>query len=155
MNKEKEKLISLIGINKFLKIRKIKSENIKLIRTRETYFTYNFYQVIQENQKFEVEIQTSPYNIVNMSCSCGASRDTKLCHHIGAVLYHKVFKIDETTSSMISNSIINDIKKDNERIDNLKLEVEIVYNEQFEIRLKVGRDKLYQLNNKLTAFINA
>lgn len=155
MNREKEKIISLIGINKFLKARRIKTKDIVLERTKETYFTYNYFSVKEENKVYEVEIQSSPYNIVNMKCSCGASRDTKLCHHVGAVLYHNVFKINETSSSELSKNIIDEIKKNNERINNLKLEVEITYNESFEIKLKVGKDKLYQLNSKIISFASA
>ena len=155
MKKEKEYIIRLIGINKFLKIKNIKNSDIKLEKVRETYFTYNTFSVKEGNEKYEVEIQSSTYNLVNISCSCGASRNTKLCHHIGAVLYHKIYEIDENNPTKIASSIIKDIKKDNERINNLKLELEISYDEVFEIKLKVGRDKLYQLNNKLSSFVNS
>jgi len=125
----------------------------------ESEHTYDYY---------EVEIHERSCEILNATCTCPQYKKANTCKHIAACLLQykdDIFVVDPVEKSfLISKGILEEfyqkpVTKKIKLKKQLTLEVEAefhgsYYSSSVYFKFKLGKDKLYSLNNKLNRFLS-
>lgn len=176
INKYKiKRILSYIDIEKSKQIEK---DNIILDKCDEeiSYYrsTKTYYFTVNDKRKCIIKID-SDYNIIGIYCDCNEFRRTNSCEHLAASFYKYIDTIfnnkTERNIKDISNQIIKKYAKTMKPTikKEVKIEIDIipekseyynsnytkVVNYYFEIKVKMGIDKMYSYNNHQSQFINA
>lgn len=117
---------------------------------------------------YNVEIQTKNKEIISTECTCMQFQSWGTCKHIAACMIHfreVIFPIDpEERKLILSKQILQEfykpIKNEVHLKKQLELEVELEFHESYYessvgLVFRIGEDKLYNLNNKLSNFLEA
>lgn len=126
----------------------------------ESERTYDYY---------DVEIREKKGNIVNFECTCRQYYNFGSCKHIAACLLQykdDIFESNQVEKELrISKDILKQFyQKPTKNKINLKkkltLEIEIQFLESYYekgmmVKFKIGEDRLYNLNNKMTKFLHS
>lgn len=117
---------------------------------------------------YDVEIICKKREIQEAECTCIQFQSWGTCKHIAACMIHFVnilFPMDsEEKKLLLSKQILNEfykpVKKEIQLKKQLQLEVEIEFYENYYdssvlLNFKIGEEKLYNLNNKLSHFLEA
>lgn len=169
MNVEQE-IIKLVNKSNYQKGKLINSNNIlpqKQMTLMGNDKIQTFYVKSSNNENvYLVQIITKNRRIISTHCTCPMCDATDSCKHIAAVLINKK---DEFFSSIpkeeifldASDAIIDALYKKNNPQEKiiLKLEIELkfensYYNKGVFVNIKIGENKLYSLNNKMSQFFN-
>ncbi len=161
------KVISLHDYKKGLYYKGLIQLN-RLIKNNDK--TEYFLSVQSENKRYQTyDVQIDINNnaeVINTYCECKQYEIYGSCKHIAASLIYyqnKMFKDEEEEKRQISLDILNrfyEEKKSKFKIRKLAhITVDLEFCDRrykrYEIRLKIGEDKLYSLNQKLSRFIYA
>ncbi len=177
MVKEKEKKIKdIVGTSDYQKGRSYYSGYINYVGKN-----FNLLNGVQYNFNVESEtsyriynccIETTNNEITKIKCTCPQYNNYHHCKHIAAVLCNYIDDILSNKNNQnndeyfinVSENILNQFytpKQVGKVKKQLKLEVELIlrnsyfYGSYIEVKLKIGEDKLYSLNNKINLFTNA
>ena len=120
-----------------------------------------------------VEVDSDNKEISDITCTCPQFALTDSCKHVAAVLTKfqgEYFLFDEEEhNSILASALLNELKKTSLDKNIIKKEARIVPylkfesyynyysyydNEAYELRFKVGANKLYMLGNKVSTFID-
>lgn len=118
---------------------------------------------------YDIEIIYKNHKIINADCECMQFASWGTCKHVAACLIHyreEIFTLDpEEKKLFVSKQILKEFYKEptKNKISlkkQLYLEVELTFNDNYYettvgLNFKIGETKLYSLNNKFVAFINA
>ena len=127
----------------------------------EDYNDVSHFHVISErnNYYYDVYIEHRNGKIKHVDCDCPQFFNTESCKHIAAVLVnygHLLFKnnVDpkEASKKIMKVLLENQNKSKLKRKLNLEIYINLYRNKSIEI--KIGEEKLYSLNNKLTKFLD-
>lgn len=125
----------------------------------ESMSTYNSYKV---------EIHEKKHNIVASHCTCMQYEKASMCKHIAACLIHyqeDIFVLDPKEKElMVSKQILQEFYKPVEKGQihlkkqlNLTVELDFedgsYYSPFVQVKMKIGEDRLYSLNAKLSKFL--
>lgn len=157
---------------KFLPVDKIRGINYwpSYVKFQNREFkediTINNYQVTSErtNQKYNVNIIVQNNEITNGTCTCQRYKEGYNCKHIAAVIFNNGEEIlkKSKTKEQITNNILNMFYEKN-KTTCVKKELKISISLKFEDAyfgptiypiVKIGDNKLYNLNNKAKDFFN-
>lgn len=168
------KIIDVVGSSNYIKAKSLPFDSVlqqKVITIlgNDKIYKYKVASVNCDNT-YNVEIIMQHSNIFSTSCSCPMYDKTGSCKHIGLVLLKhcndffpdlidKSIKEENNLikSRKIIDAIYNINKEDSKQILNLEVEIRFVegYNRKGAyISLKVGENKLYSLNSKLSCFLS-
>ncbi len=161
-------ITSIINPRDIIKGNLYNPQFISYLETEDYGFQESSFLVKSEhsNTRYKVEIDVDENNneLVACFCTCPIFRETNSCKHIGAVLanyYDILFNI--TNVNEISETLLN--KFYSESINKVRKEVNILfeittydnyryyYQDTFDVRISIGLDKMYNLNNKLNRFL--
>lgn len=163
------KVYDYLGREMFFRGRTYPFHNVEFIKETKNGLARVFNFEVEDKYKYRiynVKIETAKGDISNVSCSCSAP-NSKVCDHIAAALvfYHgDIFSLTkEETKFLLSKKILDDfadvtktgvgkVKKQ------LNLTVELLFdypNDDVSIKLKIGENKLYSLNNKFSSFLES
>lgn len=168
------KIIDIVGSSNYIKAKSLSFDSVlqqKVITIlgNDKIYKYKVASVNCDNI-YNVEIIMQHSNIFSTSCTCPMYDKTGSCKHIGLVLLkhcNDFFpdlidkSIKEENNLFKSRKVIDAIydinKEDGKQILNLEVEIRFVegYNRKGAyIYLKVGENKLYSLNSKLSCFLS-
>ena len=116
------------------------------------------FHVISQTRSYYYDTYINYFNgeVYDTDCDCPQFFQTGSCKHVAACLYfyyNDIYKITvdpkEATIKVLQNLLINNkVKKQ------LNVEVNINLSDYIYLELKIGFNKLYSLNNKLSRFID-
>ena len=147
------------------------------------YINYNYYEEGENGEVihyftvrsersyrdyYEVKIHYKKKEISNYDCTCMQFQSWGTCKHIAACLIHykdEIFTLDpEEKKLLLSKQILDEFYNPKAKIEihlkkQLQLEVELEFQENYYdtsvgINFKIGENKLYSLNNKITSFMD-
>lgn len=174
-NTLKEKIIDIVGVSnyrkaKLLPLDSVQNQKVLTILGNSKIYKYKVDSINNDNT-YKVEIIMQHNEVIGSNCTCPMCDETGSCKHIALVLIkygseifpnllNEEIKVENELET--SQKIINDLYNLNGNYDHktvLNLEIELrqvsgygrggVY-----VYLKVGENKLYSLNNKLSLFLN-
>lgn len=163
------KIRMCVGQDSFNKGRNFPTENIKLQcqddSSKEEKLTYLVRSENHYLRRYYVEIQLCHNEIVDVDCNCPQFASWGTCKHVAAcLLKYREDEIDPQEKKLsVSKEILKAFyspEKENYLIKKaLQLEISLTFNENYyesivQVDMKIGVDKLYSLNNKLSAFLS-
>lgn len=172
MDVELKKVKDYVGVDSFNKGMRYFSGYIKYRYTDEVDGVYiHSFLVPSEHyyeNNYDVEIQTQKREIVSSECTCMQFQSWGTCKHIAVCMIHfreVIFPMDpEEKKLYISKQILNEFYKPTKNEIHLKkqlqFEVELEFKDSYYdssvgLTFKIGEDKLYNLNSKLSNFLDA
>ncbi|MFI3261036.1 MAG: DEAD/DEAH box helicase [bacterium] len=156
---EESFIISIFGINDYLKSKNIKETNINVGSRREDYdYLSCRYSIQDANDTHSVSFAIYRNSITEMRCSCKNFMKNKKCEHLAAAFsdaFEIVNKNDSLSLDDIGTNIVKKLVDQKEKeLAELELSFEVEHNKLY-IRIKVGSNKKYSINSKLKNFFNA
>ncbi len=157
-----------VGQDSFHKGRNFPVENIKLqcqdSSSQEEKLTYLVQSENYSLRRYYVEIHLCRNEIEDVDCNCPQFASWGTCKHVAAcLLKYREDEVDPQEKKLsISKEILNVFYPPREEEYSIKkelhLEVGLTFNENYyesvvQVDLKIGMDKLYSLNNKLSTFL--
>lgn len=128
---------------------------------------FQIYNVESETSydKYKVRIELKEGKLINGTCTCMRYEEANSCKHLAAVLLQKYDEIERLslTKEQIAENILDLFYNPSEEKHNLKKEIKINISLSFMNNrdesvlmptIKIGTDKMYNLNNKLKKFYN-
>ncbi len=163
------KVYEYLGREMFFRGRTYPFSNVEFINEGKKGKTRIFSFEVEDKYKYRihnVKIETENNQITDTYCDCSISHDIP-CDHIAASLvfyYDEIFSLTkEELKYILSQKILEDfalpdktgLGKIKKQL-NLTVELEFDYpNDLASLKLKIGEDKMYSLNNKLSPFIDS
>ena len=169
------KIKELVGNSDYRKGEHYDKQYIKYLTNKyndNSSISYYFRVESESYYKFyDAYITIKNFDIIDCQCSCTQFYNFHHCKHISAILHNYLAKflnntIDTNSTTLtITKNILKKflpITKDSVIKEQAKLEIELIsytnkyYNTSYiEVKLKIGVNKMYQLNSKFHNFINA
>ncbi len=175
MDEEELKILKFVGRDEFAKGNYYPSGYVKALGYTERggAKTYSF-EVRSEYyyDYYDVKIKMKNNEIQAAKCNCIQFRNYSTCKHVAACLINykdELFNISQEQKELrASKKILNNFYVEPKKISNihlkkkLNIEVELEFHDlayyretEIELKLRMGLDKLYNLNNKLSRFLEA
>lgn len=174
MENVSDKIMEIVGISNYQKAKKIPLESVLNQKVVTIYGNDKIYKYkvesVNNDNIYNVEIVIQKGKVIGSNCTCPMCDETGSCKHIALVLIKYSSELfpglvssdfKKGNELTISKEIINDLYNLNGNLDYktvLNLEIELrpalygrtgVY-----VYLKIGDQKLYSLNNKLSFFLD-
>lgn len=172
MNKVKDtrkEILKIVGLHDYKKGEHYHGYvNLEEIDEQEDGIHY-YVDVQSESQRYHfynVEVTAKKGHVVNATCPCKQYEIAGSCKHIATALinYQEEIFMDEEEKRMNESLAILErfyVEKPQKfkirKQAHLEVELEIVkgyYRQRYNIKLKIGEDKLYTLNQKLNRFLS-
>lgn len=173
MNNLEKKIIDIVNKSNYEKGKSINPDNILNQKTltimgSDKIFKYKVKSSNNDNV-YNIQLIMKNGEIISTSCTCKMYEATHSCKHIATVLINKAtdfFKEEvrplvQKNNNDVSKQIIDLLYNQNKHINKseLKLELEIkfvhyYYKDGAYISFKIGENKLYSTNSKLSSFFN-
>lgn len=172
MNNNRSKIINCVGKDYYNNALYYPKEYITLKNTSQKDDTLIFKFEVESDSTYDyydVSIETENANIKSTSCKCNHFKYGGSCKHIAACLFHfqddifvkNLYEKNLKTTKMILEEFYKAPKKNSIKLKKeLTLDVEITFmNSKYHhntlamLKFKIGEDKLYSLNSKMSNFL--
>lgn len=137
------------------------------IKNENTYFNFEV-ESQSSYREYDVDIIKQKDGTIKGTCACPQYRNFASCKHIAACLFRYAEQIIDFNLDKIARKksleILNSFKEETSELpalgtvkEELTLDViiEILYNEDLEIKFKIGKKNLYMLKPKTGSFLQA
>lgn len=156
---ELDKILKLVSRDDFLKGRLYLKNNVRIRdRFKDGKSNVIHFHVDSQSRNYYYDVYITYFNgvVEYFQCDCPQYRSFHHCKHVAACLRlykDEIFKIT-IDPKKISSNILKNLMVTNKVKKQLKLDVTIINSSYPTVELKVGYDKMYSLNNKLSRFID-
>ncbi len=165
-------IMNIVGRDSFIRARGYMSEYIKYCG-KQVESLYNIHKFNVESERtydiYDVKIRERKGEFFGAICNCPQFSNKGMCKHIAACMLKYKDVIFVTTplerGLLVTKGILKEFYKKPEKKKlmlkkQLTLQIEIkffnkYYGDEFQVKFKIGEDKLYSLNSKLNRFLDA
>ena len=162
-------IVELLGMDSYLKGRRYYSHYVDLEDEGKTNDGY-FYKFSVESERtyrhYKVEFKIKEFAITDYKCNCEQFKSHHTCKHIAAAIYNYSDEIEKklvnpmTLSSLVLNSFKSKTNSNSTKSnikEEMKLELELIFDDYVTYKIHVGLKKTYVLNteSKLRNFVDA
>ena len=155
------KILNKNDISKGIAYSKGSIKPTRIIKYDDNEKIYHFKVISQRyNYYYDVEIDIKDNEVEYANCDCMQFYEYDSCKHIAACLYHyHNILFEEINPKKASLNVFNSLITSNNIKQQLVLDISLSINRNYYglvlLDLKIGNQKMYNLNNKLSSFLDA